>query len=180
MDWQTVGDWLKKNAGTGAALVGSLLVGNVPAAVAAGVALVGSATGTTDPDKALAALQTDPATVLKLRELAVQEGASIREHVRAMEELRLKDEQAAQEQQQQTIRAGDIAEDEYVRHTRPMMARQSWYATVVYIVSFEGLKACGAFQIGAVAELAMLLMAPAAAYLGFRTADKIWSGKSVK
>jgi len=172
MNWSDVGSWLKDNAGTGAALVGSLLTGNVPGAVAAGVALVGSATGTNDPAKALAALQGDPATVLKLRELAIQEEASIREHIRKMEEMRLNDEQAAHEQQQLTIRTGDTAEDEYVRHTRPMMARQSWYATMAYILAFEGFKSIKLFDSGANWDLAMILLAPAAAYLGFRSLDK--------
>ena len=172
MNWSDVGSWLKDNAGTGAALVGSLLTGNVPGAVAAGVALVGSATGTNDPAKALAALQGDPATVLKLRELAVQEEASIREHIRTMEEMRLKDEQAAHEQQQLTIRGGDTAQDEYVRHTRPMMARQSWYATMAYVIGFEGLKAADVFKTGASWDLAMIIITPAAAYLGFRSLDK--------
>lgn len=45
MDWNGVGTWLKGNAGTGAALVGSLLTGNVPAAVVAGVALVSTVLG---------------------------------------------------------------------------------------------------------------------------------------
>ena len=31
MNWTDVGSWIKDNAGTGAALVGSLLTGNVPA-----------------------------------------------------------------------------------------------------------------------------------------------------
>lgn len=172
MNWTDVGSWLKNNAGTGAALVGSLLTGNVPGAVAAGVALVGSATGTTDPAKALAALQQDPATMIRLKELSVQEEASIREHIRVMEEMRLKDEQAAHTEQQQTIRGGDTAVDEYVRHTRPMMARQSWYATMAYVIVFEGLKATNVFGHGASWDLAMILIAPAAAYLGFRSLDK--------
>lgn len=172
MDWSDVGGWLKENAGPGAALVGSLLTGNVHGAVAAGVALVGSATGTTDPVKALNALQTDPATMIKLRELAFREEDAIRAHIRGMEELRLKDEQAAHEQQQATIRGGDNAGDEYVRHTRPMMARQSWYATMGYVIGFEGLKAVGAFSFGASWDLALIIIAPAAAYLGFRSLDK--------
>jgi len=172
MNWSDVGSWLKQNAGSGAALVGSLLTGNVPGAVAAGVALVSGATGESDPDKVLAQLQTDPATVVRLRELAVQEEASIREHIRTMEEMRLKDEQAAHEQQQLTIRGGDNAEDEYVRHTRPMMARQSWYATMAYVLIFEALKSAKVFDSGANWDLAMILLAPAAAYLGFRSLDK--------
>lgn len=121
--WAKVGNWLKGNAGTGAALVGSLLTGNVPGAVAAGVALVSSATGTNDATKALQQLQTDPATVIRLRELAVQEEASIRAHVQAMEEMRLVDAQQEHEQTQLTIRNGDNADDIVVRRTRPY---QSW------------------------------------------------------
>lgn len=172
MDWKDVGDWLKNNAGSGAALVGSLLTGNVPGAVAAGVALVGSATGQGEPKKALEALQTDPATVLRLRELAVQEESSIREHIRAMEELRLTDLQAEHREQQETIRTGDNSTDEYVRRTRPIMARQSWRATVGYAFLFEGAKILG-YGDGANWDIAMILLAPSAAYMGFRTWDKI-------
>jgi leucyl aminopeptidase (aminopeptidase T) len=171
-DWSSVGSWLKTNGGTGAALIGSLLVGNVPGAIAAGVSLVSSATGHPEPDAALAALQQSPESLLKLRELAVQNDASIREHIRAMEEIRLKDEQEAHRQQQETIRSGDNASDEYVRHTRPMMARQSWWATAAYVIGFEALKAAGVFNMGADLQLAMIVGAPAAAYLGFRTLDK--------
>lgn len=179
MSWSKVGEWLKGNAGTGAALVGSLLTGNVPGAVAAGVALVGSATGTDDPVKALQSLQQDPATVIRLRELAVQEESSIRQHIQAIHEADLKDQQEAHRQQQETIRTGDTAEDEYVRHTRPMMARQSWYATAGYLIAFEGFKAFEVTQIGANFELAALLIAPAAAYLGFRTVDKAGGFKAL-
>lgn len=172
MNWHDVGQWLKSNAGAGAALVGSLLTGNVPGAVAAGVSLVSSATGTNDPDQAMATLQGNSEAMLKLRELAVQDAASIREHIRAMEELRLKDSQAEHEQQQLTVRAGDNVEDLYVRHTRPMMARQSWFATMGYVIGFEGARAAGLFTIGASWDLAMIIIAPAAAYLGFRSLDK--------
>ena len=174
MNWSNVGEWLKGNAGSGVALIGSLLTGNVPGAVAAGVSLVSSVTGTTNPVEALATLQNDPETMLKLKELAYKEEASIREHIRVMEELRLKDEQEAHKQQQETIRGGDSSNDEYVRHTRPMMARQSWYATMGYVIGFELLKATNLTSTGAVMELALVVLAPAAAYLGFRTADKVF------
>lgn len=84
------------------------------------------------------------------------------------------EEQAAQEQL--TIR-GDNAEDKYVRHTRPMMARQSWYATMLYVIGFEALKALDIFKVGASWDLAMIIIAPAAAYLGFRSLDKFRTGK---
>lgn len=172
MKWSDVGDWLKRNAGPGAALVGSLLTGNIPGAVSAGISLVSSATGTTEPDLAIQHLQANPEAMVKLKELAYREADSIRAHIQAMEEARLKDEQAAHEQQQETIRSGDNAQDEYVRQTRPMMARQSWYATAGYIICFEAAKAIDLVKTGAVMELAMVLMAPAAAYLGFRSLDK--------
>lgn len=179
MDWSDIGKWLKNNAGSGAALVGSLLTGNVPGAVAAGVSLVSAATGSNDPSTALATLQGNPETLLKLKELAYREEDSIREHIRAMEEARLKDEQLAHEQQQETIRTGDKSEDEYVRHTRPMMARQSWYATMFYVLAFEGLKSSEVFSSGASWDLAMIIISPAAAYLGFRSLDK-FTGKKPK
>lgn len=50
MKWQDVGDWIKRNAGPGAALVGSLVTGNIPGAVAAGVSIVSGATGTQHSD----------------------------------------------------------------------------------------------------------------------------------
>lgn len=135
MDWKDVGDWLKTNAGTGAALVGSLLTGNVPGAVAAGVALVSGATGEALPDKALQQLQADPATVLRLRELASQDEANIREHIRAMTQLQLEDVQAEHEQTQLTIRSGDNAEDKLVRRTRPLQSWASLLAGFGYVFS---------------------------------------------
>jgi hypothetical protein len=131
--WSDVGDWLKGNAGTGAALVGSLLTGNMPGAVAAGVALVGSATGTTNPSEALAQLQSNPATVVRLRELAIQDEASIREHVRLMTEAQLRDDQASHHETQETIRSGDNAEDPVVRRARPFQSWLSLLGALAYV-----------------------------------------------
>lgn len=133
MNWSGVGDWIKDNAGRGASLVGSLLTGNVAGAVAAGVSLVSGATGTSDPEQALAALQNDPLTVVKLKELAIQDEANIREHIRLMEELKLKDAQASHEQTQTTIRAGDVAEDPFIRRTRPGQSWVSLFAALLYV-----------------------------------------------
>lgn len=133
MEWSNVGEWLKINAGQGASLVGALLTGNVPGAVAAGVALVSSATGTNDPGKAMAALQTDPATVVRLRELAVQDDENIRSHIRAMTVAQLEDAQAEHQQTQETIRSGDNAEDTFVRRTRPGQSWLSLVAAIAYV-----------------------------------------------
>jgi len=173
MEWSKVGQWLENNAGPGAALVGSLLSGNLPGAIAAGAAMVSSATGTTDPAVALHTLQTDPATLVRLKELAQQDAEAVRSHIRDMAQIEAEDAQAAHAEQQATIRAGDTATDEYVRRTRPQMARQSWYAGCAYILVFEALKALDLFKTGASVELAMILLSPAGAYIGFRTWDKL-------
>lgn len=162
MDWKDVGAWIKDNASAGAALVGSLLTGNIPGAVAAGVSLVSGATGEATPDKALLALQGDPATVLKLRELALQDEASIREHIRAMEELRLKDLAAEHHETQETVRAGDKAEDRLVRWTRPLQSWASLLAAIGY----------GLLSKSPSLELLALLLALPWAYAGLRQIGK--------
>lgn len=161
-NWKRVGTWLKDNAGAGAALVGSLLTGNIPGAVAAGVSLVTGATGEANPDKVLTALQTDPGTLLRLRELAVQSDASIREHIRAMEELRQKDLQAEHHETQETVRAGDRAEDQLVRWTRPL---QSWVSLLAAVGYGLGSK-------NPSIELLTLLLALPWAYAGLRQIGK--------
>ncbi len=135
MDWLKVGEWIKGNAGTGASLVGSLLTGNVPGAVAAGVALVSSATGSNDPAKALQALQQDPATMIRLRELALQDESSIRAHIQVMAKMELDDAQAEHEATQKTIQSGDNAEDVVVRRTRPLQSWLSLIGALAYVAS---------------------------------------------
>ena len=133
MNWSEVGGWIKENAGAGAALVGSLLTGNVPAAVAAGVSLVSGATGTADPAQALQTLQGSPETIIRLRELANQEQASIRQHIESMERLKLEDLQAEHATTQATIQAGDRSEDPFVRRTRPGQSWVSLFAALAYV-----------------------------------------------
>lgn len=170
--WSDVGDWLKGNAGTGAALVGSLLTGNIPGAVAAGVSLVTGATGEAQADKVLERLQTDPTTVIRLRELAIQEESSIREHIRAMTELELKDKQAEHEQTQLTIRNGDNAEDVVVRRTRPYQSWASLAAAFTYVAWREV-----AHQDPST-EVLMALLALPWAYAGLRQVGK-WGESKV-
>lgn len=165
MSWATVGDWLKGNAGTGAALVGSLLTGNVPAAVAAGVALVSSATGTSDPGEALRQLQSDPATRVRLAELQQQEQASIRAHIAAMAELEYKDTASEHHETQETIRAADKAESLLVRSTRPLHSWASLAAAITYVFARETPD---------ILVLSALLTLPFT-YAGLRGVDKVVS-----
>lgn len=165
MNWKDVGDWLKDNAGTGAALVGSLLTGNIPTAVAAGVALVTSATGESNPDKVLATLQNDPATVLKLRELAIQNEDSIRKHTEEMTRLELEDEQKAHMTTQQTVQSGDNADDKVVRWTRPF---QSWVSLIFALVYVYRATNAGTVSI----EVLAILLALPFSYAGLRQIGK--------
>lgn len=133
MDWKKVGDWLREHAGPGAALVGSLMTASVPGAMAAGIAMIGSATGTTNPEAALQTLQTNPESMIRLRELAIQDEAGIREHIRLIAKQEIDDAQAEQAQTQETIRAGDTAEDVVVRRTRPLQSWVSLVAALAYV-----------------------------------------------
>ena len=170
MNWTDVGDWLKTNGGTGAALVGSLLVGNIPGAVAAGVSLVASATGAATPDAALTALQNNPETVLKLRELAEQDEANIREHVRAMMALELADKQAEQAETGKTIRSGDNAEDVFVRRTRPGQSWVSLLAALAYVFTRDPPSL----------EILAALLALPVAYAGLRQIGKWGDAMALK
>lgn len=162
MDWKDVGEWLKSNAGSGAALVGSLLTGNIPGAVAAGVSLVSSATGQPTAAGALAQLQGDPSTVVRLRALALQDEASIREHLRAMTELQLTDQQAQHRETQETIRSGDNADDVFVRRTRPAQSWASLFAALFYVF----------YKDQPSVEILMLLLALPWTYAGLRQIGK--------
>lgn len=86
-------------------------------------------------------------------------------------ELQLADEQTRHRETQQTIRAGDQASDQYVRHTRPQAARLSLYFSLAYLFVFEFLSAFNKGS-GASIELLGLTMTPLLCYMGMRTWDK--------
>lgn len=109
---------------------------------------------------------TDPAALVELQKLKIE---MEKEQTRRLE-LQLADKQSEQHETQETIRSGDGATDTYVRNTRPLMARQSWYVTAFYVLAFEGIKVAG-FGDGADWSMAAMLSTPAWAYLGLRTLD---------
>lgn len=137
MKWGDVGTWLKTNAKTGGALVGALLTGNAPGAIAAGVSLVSAATGSNNPVDVLDRLQHDPEVLVKLKTLELQNEASIREHIESMTRLQLEAETAAHTTTQDTIRAGDKAEDAFIRRTRPAQSWCSLFAAFAYVFVVE-------------------------------------------
>jgi len=109
---------------------------------------------------------TDPAVLVELQKI---KNEMEKEQTRR-QELALQDQQAEQRETQATIRAGDSTTDTYVRNTRPLMARQSWYVTALYVLAFEGLAVAG-YGSGADLSMVAMLSTPAWAYLGLRTLD---------
>jgi hypothetical protein len=162
VSWSKVGSWIKDNAGTGASLVGSLLTGNLPAAVAAGVSLVSSATGTDNPNAALEQLQTNPETMVRLKELYYENEQAVRQHLYAMKRLELEDAQKEHETTQSTIQAGDKAEDSFVRRTRPA---QSWLSLISAIGYVFVVDTVDPFVLGALLALPL-------SYAGLRQVGK--------
>lgn len=121
-------------------------------------------TGESDGETAANRIINDPALQLQYQQMLSGERIKF-------SEMAYQDKQHAHQQQQETIRGGDSSDDTYVRHTRPKMARQSWYGTFLYVSVFEVLEAYGKGT-GADWDIALILLSPAAAYLGFRTGDK--------
>lgn len=111
-------------------------------------------------------MRLPPEAIADLQKLKVE---LEKEQTRRLE-LQLADQQSEQATTQQTIREGDVATDTYVRNTRPLMARQSWYATALYVLAFEGLSVAG-FGEGADISVIAMLSSPAWAYMGLRTLD---------
>lgn len=109
---------------------------------------------------------TDPTALVELQKLKVE----LEKEQTRRQELQLADSQAEQTTTQQTIREGDGNKDEYVRHTRPLMARQSWQMSAIYVVLLSVLKAFG-YGDGPDFDMVLLLLTPAWAYLGLRTLD---------
>ena len=131
MNWSDVGGFLKQNQKGVAGLVGSLLTGNVVGAVSAGASMVAQATGTTDPDQALATLQNSPEARLKLEEIAAAREAEVNRHLESVMALELQDKQRSHSETQQTIRNGDNAEGG-VKYVRPTHATLSLIAAIYY------------------------------------------------
>ncbi len=87
------------------------------------------------------------------------------------QELEYNDKQAEHHETQTTIRNGDNAKDEYVRRTRPMQARQSYWAGTIYIFGMTAAKVFGLSQDGPDITMALILYALAFGYHGLRTLD---------
>ena len=120
--------------------------------------------------------QLPPEQLVQLETLKVQ----LQQFQLERDKAQMADQQAAHHEQQETIRNGDNATDEYVRQTRPLMARLSLYSSIAYVMIMSlGQQAgavAGAFgQAFSMPEpdwdIALMLATPALGYLGFRTLD---------
>lgn len=173
MSWDKVKEFL----GSSAPVVGSLLGG--PAGGAVGSMVAGWLGVENKAEAVLEKLQTDPAALLEIKKMESQERMQLRDLQYQQAKLELVDKQHQHEQQQETIRSGDNAEDEYVRRTRPKIARHSFVSGVAYVLLFELF---GAFGKGGGADMAMAsaLFAPTLAYMGFRTLDAFSRHKGPK
>lgn len=133
MSWSDVGNWLKDNAGNSAALVGSLLTGNVPAAIAAGVSMISGVTGTNDPQKALSAMQAKPELIVELERVKNERQAEVNRHIETMTLAEIEDVQKSHEQTSKVIVEGQrVAEGWFEKNSRPAMAWVSLLSTIGY------------------------------------------------
>lgn len=133
MSWKKVGSWLSSNGKGLLGIAGSIASGNIPGAVASVTSMVQQATGENTPEAALASLQGNPEAMVRLEKIARFNEADIRAHARKMHEMELEDSQRQHKETQDTIRAGDKAEDPFVRRTRPAQSWLSLMAAIAYV-----------------------------------------------
>lgn len=120
--------------------------------------------------------QLPPEQLIQLEGLKVQ----LQQFQLERDKAQMADQQAAHHEQQETIRNGDNATDEYVRQTRPLMARLSLYSSIAYVMIMSLGQQAGAVA-GAFGhafsmpapdwDISLMLATPALGYLGFRTLD---------
>ncbi len=171
MNWQKVGDFIKDNAGNGAALIGTLLTGGTGPAIAAAISMVSNATGTNDPEKALQALNDNPDLMVKLEEIRLKRATEIDSHIATMELAKLEDKQKEHETTAKLIIEGQKnAEGWFEKNSRPAMAWASLLATITY--AFYA-KTPDPFVLS-------LLSSGYLAWMGLRTKDKITASRLLK
>ena len=165
---RTVGGWFGGDSDTAKAAD----------SVASIVEAVNSAINPADQQRVLEQklAQLPPEQLVQLETLKVQ----LQQFQLERDKAQMADQQAAHHEQQETIRNGDNATDEYVRQTRPLMARLSLYSSIAYVMVMSLGQPAGAVA-GAVGhafsmpapdwDISLMLATPALGYLGFRTLD---------
>jgi len=106
----------------------------------------------------------------------------------ANEALRIKAEMKARELEheelmhhdtQETARVEAASDDQFVRRTRPKIARDSFAAGIIYAVVMEILKALG-YGSGPDVYILSAILSPGLAYMGVRTIDAFSKHKGPK
>lgn len=158
MKWSDIAGVVGKIApALGAALGG-------PAGGAVG-ALLSSALGVENTPEAVSVAAADPTIAVKLAEIERDKAAAWLNALTA---------QTAEIQE--TARAEQASGDEYVRRTRPSLARKSAYVTFGYAlvtgVVFQALNAAFNLHLpGPEASIITVMFSPCLAYMGVRTID---------
>jgi hypothetical protein len=151
-----------------APLLGAALGG--PAGGAVG-AMISAALGTENtPDAVAEAVKTNPEAAVKLAEVQAN-----------LEIARLQAETAQVSETQQTARAEQQSGDEYVRRTRPSLARKSAYVTFGYVITtgvlFPVVNALVQTALpGPDGFIISAVSAPCLAYIGVRSAEAFSRG----
>ena len=146
-----------------APMLGAALGG--PAGGAVG-SMISAALGVDNtPDAVAEAVKTNPEAAVKLAEIQAN-----------LEIARLNADTAQHSETEQTARAEQQSGDEYVRRTRPGLARKSAYATFGYAIAtgvvFPILNAAKDTALpGPDGFIISALFAPCLAYMGVRTID---------
>ncbi len=176
MNW----DSIKTTIAKAAPLVGSLIGG--PAGIAVG-GLVAHALGVPNEPDAIARALQDPESALKLKALELTHVKELRALALQSELARIQSDDKQFSESQSTIRTEMEHGNDYVKETRPRMARGSFMAGTCYILVAETARlisaAYGGDINGADTAIAATLYGPAGFYMTMRTVDAFSkSGKS--
>ncbi|MDZ7804332.1 hypothetical protein [Thiohalophilus sp.] len=168
--WSNLGDTVAKAA----PLLGGAIGGPGGAALGKMVASVFGVEGD-DPEAIQSAINQDPEAAIKLREIETRHRQKLEELALERHRAELEAETDRHKSSQQTIQTQAEHGTDYVKETRPKIARLSGYATVGYILVAEAAKLIGTFaeaQVpGASEAIALVLFSPCGTYMTMRTFD---------
>lgn len=168
--WSELGDTVAKAA----PLLGGAIGGPGGAALGKMVASV-FGVDADDPEAIQTAINNDPEATIKLREIETRHRQKLEELALERHRADLEAETERHQASQKTIQTEAKHGTEYVKETRPKIARLSGYATVGYILAAEAAKLLGTFAEakvpGASEAIALVLFSPCGTYMSMRTID---------
>ncbi len=133
-----------------------------------------------NPSAMMQAIKQDPQSAVKLREIEVRHKERLEALALDRHKADLEAETTRHAESQATIRAEAEHGTDFVKETRPKLARASGYATVGYCLVAEAARliteALGGTLAGADVAVAAILFSPCGTYMTMRTFDG-FSGK---